>query len=165
MSHLSLMIMVAALGAAPGNPSRTPAKAAKPAEKSAQDGDRDARDALAGPFFTALLRGEYASAMQGLTNVFAIGDGKRDYLAERMEALDKKLGRAVSYERLGQRRLSGSKRVVVEYYATYHPLKPVVWELSFYKAPATKETPERWMLTSLRFETEKVLEQVEGIER
>jgi len=163
---ISYMALGGALLITTTAPLSTALAAAKPAKsvaKSPTSADREARDKIIKPFFSAVLKGEYTKGMEGLSSAFAISEGKRSYLAERMEALDKKLGRAASYQRLGERRLTGSKRLVVEYYATYHALKPAVWELTFYKAPASDTGPERWMLTSMRFETEKVMELVEGI--
>ena len=144
-------------------PPATPPTAAVDTKK-APESDRAAIDGIVKPFFAAVLAGEYSKAMDGLTDVFAIGDGKRGYLADQMATLEKKLGRALQYERLGQRSLKGSKRMVTVYYVTYHPLKPAIWELVFYKPPASAAAAERWYITSLRFESEKPYEMVEGLE-
>jgi hypothetical protein len=144
-------------------PASAPAASAD-SKKGAPESDRAAIDNIVKPFFALVVAGEYSKAMDGLNEVFAIGDGKRGYLADQMATLEKKLGRALQYERLGQRSLKGSKRMVTVYYVTYHPLKPTVWEIVFYKPPASATAAERWYITSLRFESEKLGEMVEGIE-
>lgn len=144
-------------------PAAAPAATSDP-KKGAPESDRAAIDNIVKPFFAQVVAGEYSKAMDGLNEVFAIGDGKRGYLADQMATLEKKLGRALQYERLGQRTLKGAKRMVTVYYVTYHPLKPAVWEIVFYKPPASATAPERWYITSLRFESEKLGEMVEGIE-
>jgi hypothetical protein len=163
---LAVLSIVAAQPTAPVRPAPRPAlgtsPAASPAAADQVAARRKAWQASSDPFFAAVLKGEYASAMDGLTPVFAINDAKRAHLAERMTELDKRLGRAVSHEVLRERVLPGSQRVVAVYYATYHPLKPAVWEIVYYLAPASADTPERWMITSLRFETEQVFEWLEG---
>lgn len=122
-----------------------------------------AQNDIADPFFASVLKGEYHKGLEGLNQVFAIAEPKREYLAEQMQALEKKLGRAAAYERLGQKKLFGSQRVIAVYYATYHPLKPTIWELVYYFAPAVNGAEERWVLTSLRFETESVFETLQGV--
>ncbi|MBN2360943.1 MAG: hypothetical protein JXR83_15920 [Deltaproteobacteria bacterium] len=159
-----LFLLLGALAAVKPAVVPAPAAAAADKKKGAVESDRAAIEGIVKPFFAAVLAGEYSKAMEGLTDVFAIDEGKRGYLADQMATLEKKLGRAVQYERLGQRSLKGSRRMVTVYYVTYHPLKPAVWELVFYKPPASATAPERWYITSLRFESEKPGEMVEGIE-
>jgi len=164
MSVVCLFAMGALAMAKPVATPATAPTAAVDSKKVAPESDRVAIDNLVKPFFAQVVAGEYAKAMEGLNDVFAIGDGKRGYLADQMATLEKKLGRALQYERLGQRSLKGSKRMVTVYYVTYHPLKPTVWEIVFYKPPASATAPERWYITSLRFESEKLSEMMEGIE-
>jgi hypothetical protein len=161
MSSCFALVLLTLTHAAPA-PAPAPAAAPTPTASEVAAARRKALQAMSTPFFDAVVQGEYQRAMDGLTSVFAISEGKRTHLVERMTELDKRLGRAVSYEVLRERTLPGSQRVVAVYYATYHPLKPAVWEIVYYQAPATASTPERWMITSLRFETEHVFEWLEG---
>lgn len=136
-------------------PAHKQAKAAKACDAPAVD---KAVLAIADSFFVRFLKGEYAEGLEGLSSVFAIGDSKRRYLADRMGELEKRLGRGGEVELLDCRRVRGTERVLTLYYATYHPLKPAFWELDFYRAPAIDKQPERWMLTSMKFETERVFD-------
>lgn len=147
---------------APGARPAAPAKAVTTKPPDPTQARRQALQAISAPFFDAVVAGEYPRAMEGLSPVFAISEGKRQHLAERMTELENRLGRASSHELLRERPLPGSSRVVAVYYATYHPLKPAVWEIVYYLAPASGEVAERWMVTSLRFETEQLFEWLEG---
>ena len=140
---------------------QNPAPTSKPQVMS----ERQAIEAISSPFFAKVIAGEYKAGLEGLSTVFAIGGGKQGYLADRMQQLEKKLGRAFSVRAIGLRRLPGTQEVFAVYFMSYHPLKPAIWELTFYKVPAHDKKPAKWLLTSVRFETEKIFELLEGTEK
>ena len=136
---------------------------------------RQAIEAIAAPLFGSVIKGEYAQGLARLQKVYALDKAQRSYLADRMLQLEQRLGRAQKYERLSRRFLPGSTTVLRVYYMTLHPLKPALWALDFYRSPGQAERQigqkgaltaggqqAKWILTSLRIETEAPFALVEG---
>jgi len=109
-------------------------------------------------FFTALTRGDYTSAFEGLWHqslLASLDTEQRSKLRSGIDDLEKEFGKLISWERYESKDI-GKDIVQVRYIFKYEQ-HPVIWTFSFYRKPVVAPksgTSTSWVLVGLHFDTE-----------
>jgi len=120
-----------------------------------RDSDFDSRIQT---FFTAIKRGDYTSAFEGLLHqslLASLDTEQRSKFRSGIDDLEKEFGKLISWERYESKDI-GKDIVQVRYIFKYEQ-HPVIWTFSFYRKPVVAPisgTSTSWVLVGLNFDTE-----------